>query len=138
MGVLMELEWSHIRFIDEDAALDAVFDLMEREDELGRGSGPSGSHFAWLNGARPELWESIDDALEDWRLPTEREDNGAVRLHFVGEKAGEEDHLFDAISPYAVGLVVFYYPEYRSYHSYLLGPAQGLNWTNTNIELTTQ
>ena len=101
MGYYIRLTGSDFRIKSEnkDKALQALRELMSYEHELGNGGTPSGRHFSWLNNAQPLRWRTLEDALEDWRFsPINDSDGNIIGLQFTGEKLGQENYLFWAIS----------------------------------------
>lgn len=60
----------------------------------------SGRHFSWVS----ENFHTLTDAaqlLEAWRWDVEFDDDGNIdTVHFLGEKLGDDNILFDAIAPF--------------------------------------
>lgn len=87
---------------DTRNALEAIEALMQDPDAERRGySKHSGDHFSWLNNATPEEWNTLDEAMVDWRFPIHRNDTGdVIGIEFSGQKIGQEKLMFERIAPF--------------------------------------
>lgn len=104
MGYHINLTEADFRIDAENTrdALDTIRELMADPSADRHGySAQSGRHFSWLNNATPEDWDSLQDAMADWRFPVELDDDqNVVDIRFSGQKIGDENQLFDVIAPY--------------------------------------
>jgi hypothetical protein len=84
------------------SALEAVKQLMTRTDLMTGGSNRGDRWFAWVNDNSIMEATELGEALLDWRYEPEYDDEGRdiVRVELLGEKIGDEVHLWRVIAPY--------------------------------------
>lgn len=98
MGVSQRLRRAEFFIPSEnkDETLQEIVELMEQNNHT-----PRSKAFAYMNRVNHESWESLGEAMRDWRLPIETDaDGNVVDIRFIGENAGDENDLFNAIAPY--------------------------------------
>lgn len=93
-----------------DAALAAINQLHTPDNLKAYASGgsfgggmPRQHWYAWVSSPPPGGFKSLEGALDAWRFGIWNLDNDAIGLYFRGEKRGDEDRLFEALTPYMVG-----------------------------------
>lgn len=111
MGYCVTLEYSDVAIIKlfQSPALQAVKDLMSRTDLMGGG----GMHkdeqgeivrerwFSWVNTEEVLGAATLSGAIEAWWFNTEEEENGTLLVtEHLGEKWGDQQHLFAALAPF--------------------------------------
>jgi hypothetical protein len=85
----------------QPSALEAVKQLMTRTDLMTGGSSSGERWFAWVNNNSILEAEELADALLDWRYEAESDEGGdIVRVEFIGEKLGDEHHLWRVLAPF--------------------------------------
>lgn len=67
------------------------------------GGMPRQHWYAWVRNPEPGGFKSLEEALEAWRFSTWLRDDRTLGLYFRGEKLGDEEHLFKALTPYWEG-----------------------------------
>lgn len=83
-----------IKKSDKSKALSNLYTLMLNHDHY-----PDDKSFRWLNGVNHNNWDSLGQALRDWRFEIEKNHKGdVIGIKFRGEKIGDEDEMFEAIS----------------------------------------
>lgn len=54
-----------------------------------------------MNGAQPDTWSTLAEAIEEWGYTTSTDDEGDTYIDgFIGEKIGQEEVLWDTLAPY--------------------------------------
>jgi hypothetical protein len=100
MGYCMNLSDSDF-FIPKSkkaAALKAIKALAGKETINMGGSGP---HFSWVTTSEFVEAKTLGSAVRAWRWYVDEDDKGNVTgIGFNGEKLGDDNLLFDAISPF--------------------------------------
>jgi len=88
-----------------DEALAAIKELAKKPDQM-TGFAVSGGEvtdrfFGWVNTDKFVQAKTLVEALRAWRWEAEEDEVGnIIDLHFLGEKLGDDDTLFDAIAPF--------------------------------------
>lgn len=91
-----------------DAAVEALNNLEKTGHKSGGSYGPSGKNEQWFAWVSTDWYKSGDvkEMIEEWRYHLhENEDGNYVVEYFEGEKYGDEDQLFNALSPYMTGYI---------------------------------
>jgi hypothetical protein len=78
---------------------------LEALKKLGNGSNDPRAHgngyFSWMNDTDPDQWDSIKEAMSEWRYPVQFDKEGnVVGIGFNGEKMGQEEFMFQTIAPF--------------------------------------
>lgn len=93
MGVYLDVRGMEFFLPKEhfDAALKAVKDAT-----------PIGRHVSWVRPEAVQAAGSLIEALQawEWEPRVDKESGAIVGLVYEGEKAGDEDRLFEALAPY--------------------------------------
>lgn len=94
-----------INFCDKENALKEIKKLMEKVNLLGSGfSGSKGqrtNHFSWVTTDLVIKSNTLEEALDEWRWEADLDNDGNItKLSFVGEKLGDDKHLFNVLAPY--------------------------------------
>ena len=59
------------------------------------------NYYSWMNGCDPSQWDSLKEAMNDWRYKVSLNKNGDIdKIEFIGEKMGQDDLLFQTIAPF--------------------------------------
>jgi len=67
----------------------------------------SGEHYPWTGHPPPGGFQSLYQAFDAWRFDYDRAAGGqpGTLTYFTGEKCGDEEMLFEAIAPFAIGQI---------------------------------
>lgn len=98
MGVRMKLVEQEFTIRQEykQEALQDLKKFMEESDHT-----PRDKSFSWLNGVDHTEWNTLEEALQDWRFkPVTDEEGNITELQFIGQKIGDEDQMFEVIKQY--------------------------------------
>lgn len=83
------------------AALTATKRLAPIGNRSGGGGGGGKRWFMWMNNHDLTKASSLEEMLKWWRYEPKVTERGDIAgLSFIGEKAGEEKYLWDAIAPF--------------------------------------
>jgi len=83
-----------IKVENKNKALEAIKKLASGE--------PGFSHnYRWFQNEDFENFLNLKEAMNKWRWEIEEDEDGNVYyIHFIGEKSGDDDILFNAIAPF--------------------------------------
>ncbi len=87
----------------KEAALTALKKLGNGStDKRAAGGSSKGERwFSWMNGVDPAQWDSLKEAMDDWRYPIKLDSDGnVVGINFNGGKLGDEEFMFETIAPF--------------------------------------
>jgi len=91
MGYNVELACARFRIANEN--FDAVLSIMRNMGEKDEG-------YWYVNNKELARAQTIRDAFLAWRYRVDFDKDGICSISFDGDKLGEDDALFNAISPY--------------------------------------
>jgi hypothetical protein len=72
------------------AAINALFPVSEN----------SRYHYAWVNNPPTGSFNTLTEALDEWRYKTEENNDDIAVTNFTGEKLGDDEILYKAIAPF--------------------------------------
>lgn len=104
MGYCIQMGRSnfHIKKENKEKALAALKKLGDGSNDS-RANGGDGNikWFSWMNDTEVDQWDSIAQAMDDWRYPIHLDAHGNVDgISFQGEKLGQENLMFEVIAPF--------------------------------------
>lgn len=81
-------------------ALEALKAIAGNKDNMGGGSSSGEKWYSWVDMNYVNR-DTLEAAIVDWRWELYLDDNGDVNdIGFIGEKYGDEEHLFNALAPF--------------------------------------